>query len=127
MKIDMSQISITPGNHDLITENTNLLEFLDIDDPMSVVIETSEENNDLYVNDHSEKGIDLADENTENIENYENPLDAHRTAGSETVLMAMLPSREEITIIAQGEGLTPLSILSDPHCEELAYPFISYR
>ena len=74
VKIDMSQISITPGNQDLIIENTNLLEFLDIDDPMSIVIEPSEDKNDLDVNDHSENGIDLADENTENIENNENPL-----------------------------------------------------
>ena len=84
MKIDMSQISITPGNQDLIIENANLLEFVDIDDPMSIVIETSEDKNDLEVNDHSQNGIDLADENTENIENNENPLDVHRTAGSET-------------------------------------------
>ena len=102
-KIDMSQISITPGNQDLIIENTNLLEFLDIDDPMSIVIETSEDKNDLDVNDHSEDDIDSADENTGNIENNENPLDAHQTAGCETVVMAMLPSREEITIIASGE------------------------
>ena len=120
----MSQISINPGNRDLIIEKTILLEFLDIDDPMSIVIETIEDKNDLDVNDHSENGINLADENTENIENNENPLDAHRTAGSLTVLMTMLPSREEITIIAPGEGLTPLFILSDPHCEELAYPHL---
>ena len=88
---DMPQIS--PGNQDLIIETTNLLEFLDIDDPMSIVIETSEIKNDL---------------------------DTDRTAGSETDVTTMLPSRDEITIIAPGEGLTPLFILSDPHCEELA-------
>ena len=70
---------------------------------MSIVIGSSEDKKDLDVNDHSENGIDLADENSENIENNKNPLNAHRTAWSETDLMTRLPSRVEITIIPPGE------------------------
>ena len=32
-------------------------------------------------------------------------------------------SKENVTI-APGEGLTPVSILRDKHCEELAYPYL---
>ena len=57
----------------------------------------------------------------------ENPLDAYRTAATETVLISKVPvqivDNENITI-APCQGKKPMSILSDNYCEELSHPYL---
>ena len=55
------------------------------------------------------------------IEEKENPLDAHKLGAHETTLISNIPQSEELTI-APGEGKQPMSILNDQYCEELAHP-----
>ena len=43
------------------------------------------------------------------IEENENPLDAHRLGAHETTLISNMPQSEELTI-APGEGKQPMSI-----------------
>ena len=69
----------------------------------------------------SDDDNELSEENTEN---NENPLDEHRSAASETVLIAISPTYDEFVAIAPGEGMRPLSILNDSNCEELAHPHL---
>ena len=59
-------------------------------------------------------------------EEVENPLDELRIGSNESVLTPKIPyqiDQESITI-APGEGKKPMSILTDKHCEELAYPYL---
>ena len=57
------------------------------------------------------------------IDERENPLDAHRLGAHETTLISNMPQSEELTI-APGEGKQPMSILNDQYCEELAHPHL---
>ena len=57
------------------------------------------------------------------IEENENPLDAHRLGAYETTLISNMPQSEELTI-APGEGKQLMSILNDQYCEELAHPHL---
>ena len=58
------------------------------------------------------------------IEENENPLDAHRLSAHGTTLISNMPHSEELTI-APGESKQPMSILNDQYCEELPYPYFS--
>ena len=56
----------------------------------------------------------------------DDPLNLHRVAASETTLISEIPSilGEDNITIAPGHGKTPLSILHDDYCEELAFPYL---
>ena len=55
----------------------------------------------------------------------EDPLNIHRTTSNETSLVSDIPNivKDENIIIAQGQGKTRVSILSDEFCEEQAFPY----
>lgn len=55
------------------------------------------------------------------LEENENPLDSQRLPANETMLISNVPMTEDISI-APGEGNTPMSLLTDEFCEELAHP-----
>ena len=71
-------------------------------------------------NTHEE--IDSIDELVEG----ENPLDKYRVSANERALIPTIPceASEESITMAPGEGVTPISILTDKHCEELAHPHL---
>ena len=70
--------------------------------------------------DNSDHDVDDIDSQ---IDERENPLDAHRLGAHETTLISNMPQSEELTI-APGEGKQPMSILNDQYCEELAHPHL---
>ena len=71
--------------------------------------------------------VDNSDHDVDDIGNQiderENPLDAHRLGAHETTLISDMPQSEVLTI-APGEGKQPMSILNDQYCEELAHPHL---
>ena len=71
-------------------------------------------------NTHEE--IDPIDE----LEEGENPVDQYRVSANESALIPTIPceASEESITMAPGEGVTPISILTDKHCEELAHPHL---
>ena len=56
----------------------------------------------------------------------DNPLNAYRAAGYETTLVPEIPRiiEDDNVIMAPGQGKTPVSVLNDDHCEELAFPYL---
>ena len=56
----------------------------------------------------------------------DDPLKLHRVAASETTLISEIPGiiDEDNITIAPGQGKTPLPILRDDYCEELAFPYL---
>ena len=56
----------------------------------------------------------------------DDPLNADRTAGYETTLVPEIPRiiEDDNAIMIPGYGKTPVSILNDDHCEELAFPYL---
>ena len=56
----------------------------------------------------------------------EDPLNAYRMASNETALVSEIPALidNESIIIAPGQGKTPLPLLNDEFCEELAFPYL---
>ena len=66
--------------------------------------------------------------NIENEFDQSNPLDQFRTTANEIVLISNFGESDEreehILNVAPGEGQTPLSILTDKFCEELAHPHL---
>ena len=71
-----------------------------------------------------EEKLDLTNQ-ADNLEEVENPLDQYRISANEGALIPTIPCEinENITV-APGEGLKPISILTDKHCEELSYPYL---
>ena len=61
----------------------------------------------------------------ESFESVDDPLNAHRAGGYETTLVPELPriTEDDNVIMAPGQGKTPVSVLNDDHCEELAFPY----
>ena len=55
-----------------------------------------------------------------------NPLNGHRAAGYETTLVPEITwiIEDDNVIMAPGQGKTPMSVLNDDHCEELAFPYL---
>ena len=72
-----------------------------------------------------EEELDLTNE-ADNLEEVENPLDQYRISANESALIPTIPCEinEENITVAPGEGLKPISILTDKHCEELAHPYL---
>ena len=62
----------------------------------------------------------------ESFESVNDPLNAHRAAGYETILVPEIPRiiQDDNVIMAPGQGKTPVSVLNDDHCEELAFPYL---
>ena len=62
----------------------------------------------------------------ENFKEAEDPGNLHRTATTEASLISEVLHLvdENKIILAPGQNETPLSILSDDHCEELAFPHL---
>ena len=56
----------------------------------------------------------------------ENRLDQYRISANESTLISTVPceTSEESITMAQGEGVIPISILTDKHCDELAHAHI---
>ena len=56
----------------------------------------------------------------------ENSLDQYRVSANESALIPTIPceASEESISMAPGEGVIPISILTDKHCEELAHPHL---
>ena len=56
----------------------------------------------------------------------DDPLNAHTAAGYETTLVPEIPriTDDENVIIAPGQDKTPVTVLNDDHCEELAFPYL---
>ena len=71
-------------------------------------------------NTHEE--IDPIDE----VEEGKNPLDQYKVSANESALIPTIPceASEEIITMAPGKGVTPIYILTDKHCEELAHPHL---
>ena len=53
-------------------------------------------------------------------------MDQYRIGENESALIPTVPCEinEENITVASGEGLKPISILTDKHCEELAHPYL---
>ena len=62
----------------------------------------------------------------EDLEEVDDPLDQYRTGASDSALIPTIPCNinEEDVTIAPGEGIKPVSILTDQNCEELAHPHL---
>ena len=56
----------------------------------------------------------------------DDPLNAHRVAGSETTFVPNIPriTEDDNVIMPPGQGKTPVSVLNDDHCEKLAFPYL---
>ena len=63
---------------------------------------------------------------SEDLEEVDDLLDQYRTGASDSVLIPTIPCQinEENVTIAPGEGINPVSILTDQNCEELAHPHL---
>ena len=61
-----------------------------------------------------------------NFELLDDPLNFHRVAANETTLISEIPGiiDEDNITIAPGQGKTPLPILRDDYCKELAFPYL---
>ena len=72
-----------------------------------------------------EEELDLTNQ-ADNLEEVENPLDQYRISANDSALIPTIPCEinEENITVAPGEGLKPISILTDKHCEELAHPYL---
>ena len=73
-----------------------------------------------------EEEVSEKTDNSGDLEEDENPLDQYRVCVEDSTLIPTIPCQinEENVTIAPGEGLTPVSILTDKHCEELAHPYL---
>ena len=74
----------------------------------------------------------------QNEEEVEDPLNEHRSPANETCLQSVIPdypivteehnfnnsTGREIYNIAPGENKHPVSLMTDKHCEELAFPVL---
>ena len=62
----------------------------------------------------------------ESFESVDDPLNAHRAAGYETTLVPEIPRiiEDDNVIMAPGQIKTPVSVLNDDHCDELAFPYL---
>ena len=62
----------------------------------------------------------------ESFESADDPLNAHRAAGYETTLVPEIPRiiEDDNVIMAPGQIKTPVSVLNDDHCDELAFPYL---
>ena len=56
----------------------------------------------------------------------EDPLNSYRISSNETALISEIPAiiDKENVIIAPGQGKTPIPLLNDKYCEELAFPYL---
>ena len=72
-----------------------------------------------------EAELDLTNQ-VDNLEEVENPLDQYRISANYSALIPTIPCEiyEENITVAPGEGLKPISILTDKHCEEFAHPYL---
>ena len=73
--------------------------------------------------------IDFNNENsthtTDMLEQNENPLDMHRAAANETVLISNDLEADKTTFtLAPGQGKKTVSVLNDEYCEELGHPHL---
>ena len=73
-----------------------------------------------------EEEVDDLTNQADNLEEVENPLDQYRISANDSTLIPTIPCEinEENITVAPGEGLKPISILTDKHCEELAHPYL---
>ena len=62
----------------------------------------------------------------ESFESVDDPLNAHKIVGYETTLVPEIPRiiEDDNVIIAPGQGKTPVSVLNDDYCKELAFPYL---
>ena len=62
----------------------------------------------------------------ESFESVDDPLDGHKAAGYEITLVTEIPRiiEDDNVIMAPGQGKTPVLILNDDSCEELAFPYL---
>ena len=62
----------------------------------------------------------------ESFESVDDALNAHWAAGYETTLVPEIPRiiEDDNVIMAPGQGKSPVSILIDDQCEELAFPYL---
>ena len=82
-------------------------------------LESENNENESVIGEHPQ--INFIDDN-DCLEINEDPLDQYRLSGPETLLIPEKPP-EQISI-APGENQMPSSILTDEHCEELAFPHL---
>ena len=73
-----------------------------------------------------EDSPDSHPDQSNDLEEIDNPLDQYRLGANDIALIPTIPCQinEEDITIAPGEGIKPLSILTDKHCEELALPHL---
>ena len=97
------------------------------------VVDYLKNNNEEYITLCRQTNDEEASENVDvevddELETTEDPLNAYRISADETTFMSHIPTEEdidnEILNMAPGEGVTPLNILMDEHCEELAHPHL---
>ena len=65
----------------------------------------------------------------ESYESVDAPLNVHKAVGYETTLVLEIPRiiEDDNVIMAPDQAKTPVSVLNDAHCEELAYPYLFPR
>ena len=65
----------------------------------------------------------------ESSESADDPLNVHKAVGYETTLVLEIPRiiEDDNVIMAPDQGKTPVSVLNDAHCEQLAYPYLFPR
>ena len=131
--IDLSQIPVDltdmiDPEQPIIIENIdskiNFLRGVNINDLIPIEIDNFDNSTIDFAIKNSHVSYGDSELNEENIENNENPLDQHRSAASETVLIANSQTEDEFVTMAPGEEMIPLSILNDSNCEELAHPHL---
>ena len=92
-------------------------------DLVNLALTHLKDNNHLYPSSLLSLTEPVADDVAIQIEENENPFDAHSLDANETTLISNTRQSEEFTI-APGEGKQPISILNDQNCEEVAHPYI---
>ena len=107
-------------------ENTVSNDFININFVDFIVTNKKEPGHITFVSDDS---VQMIIDHTNDDDEFENadPLNKYRSACNETVLVSKCPhviADEENIIIAPGEGKTPLFILKDEKCEEMAHPHL---
>ena len=92
--------------HDIVIDTTHMSEeLLSLQDPQDNSAPTDE---------------------TDNLEEQDNPLDNCSVGANEIALISVVPSQidNENVTIAPCQGKTPMSLLTDNSCEELAHPYL---
>ena len=62
----------------------------------------------------------------ESFESVDDPLNAHRAAGYQTILVPEIPrvTEDDNLIMTPGQGKNPVSVLNHDYCEKLEFSYL---